>query len=258
MLMLVLTGTACSSDSDADEAVDDTTEVSVEEDAAEVDVEEDVPESTIAPVEFDEPAVRVPANEGQVEASNWLARTYMDSSLVELVWSPVDNADDYRLYRVKTSEADYEAIDAGDVRGTELVYEGPEYGFIDTDVEPDTFFTYLVVAEIGDGTTSQPRWTEALTTNDATPPTPITNLTAEVTNEGVLLNWEPSSDDVEFAAYSVSILIDDRLEYIGGGADPGQTSFLDPELFEGTRTYHVVAVDFHDNRSEPAQVDVLR
>ncbi len=265
---LVLAGSACSSDADPQEVLDSATDVagnvgeayigddaSVEDDAAQAIGESAVvDEPTIA----DEPAVRVPTNEGQIEAGNWLARTYMDSSSVELVWSRVDDAETYRLYRVPTSEADYDAIDAGDVAGTELVYEGPEYGFIDTDVEANTFFTYLIVAEVGDGTTSQPRWTEALTTDDTTPPTPITNLTAEVTDDGVLLGWDPSSDDVEFASYSVSLRIGDQLEYIGGGADPGQTSFLDPEPFEGTRTYYVVAVDFHDNRSEAAQVDVVR
>ena len=91
-----------------------------------------------------------------------------------------------------------------------------------------------------------------------TPPTPVVGLSAAITADGVLLEWAPSSDDVEFASYSVSIMNGDELQYIGGGADPQQTSFLDPEPFDGSRAYHVVAVDFHNNRSQPAQVDVVR
>lgn len=218
-----------------------------------------IADSADAPIErSDEPVVRVPANKGQVEATNWLARTYMDAGSVELVWSPVEGAKEYRLYRIATANADYDLIDTGQVDGADLVYEGLEYGHIDTEADTDTYLTYFIVAEIDDGTITQPRWTEALTIDDITPPTPITDLTAVVTADGVLLEWSPSSDDVEFAAYSVSILDGDQLMYIGGGADPSQSSFIDPEEFTGTRSYHVVGVDFHDNRSESAQVDVVR
>lgn len=202
-----------------------------------------------------DPVVRVQANEGQVEASNWLARTYMDSRSVELVWSPVGGATTYRLYRLPTAEADYDAIAVGILDGADEVFEGNEYGFIDRDVVSGTFLTYVVVAELDDGST-EPRWTEALTVDDVTPPTPVTGLTAEVTNDGVLLQWEPSTDDVEFAAYNVQVFIDGQLQYLGGGADPAQTSFLDTDPVDGLNRYVVTAVDFHGNNSTPAQVEV--
>ncbi len=207
-------------------------------------------------VTVDEPAVRVPANEGQIEATNWLARTSMDSGSVELVWSPVDGAKTYRLYRLPTAEADYDAIATGDFGNAEEIYDGSEYGYIDRDVEAGTFLTYLIVAELDEGNT-EARWTEALTVDDVTPPTAVGNLTAERTGDGVLLTWEPSSDDVEFAAYNVSLLGEDgTLEYLGGGADVGQTSFLDDDPIDGLNRYVVTAVDFHNNMSAPAQVEI--
>lgn len=201
------------------------------------------------------PVVRVPENPGTVEATNWLARNFMDAQSVDLVWSPVEGAEVYRLYRLPTATADYVAIGEGDLSGTSLVYEGTATGFIDTDVESDTFLTYVLVAQVGNDLTA-PRWTQALTVDDTTPPTPITGLVANTTPDGVLLEWEMSTDDVEFASYSVSVLDDGELKYIGGGADESQTSFLDTNPVDGATTYEVVAVDFHDNRSEPARVEI--
>ena len=203
-----------------------------------------------------EPARRVEVT-ASIDASNWIGRTFMDSSSVELVWSPVEGADNYRLFRLPTANADYDEIDGGVIVGADEIYDGPDFGFIDVEVPTGAFLTYVVVAEVGDETT-EPRWTEALTLDDVTPPAPILGLAATETDEGVLLEWEPSSDDVEFAAYSVSILEEGELRYIGGGADVGQVSFLDDEEFVGTRSYVVAAVDFHDNVSETAQVDVTR
>lgn len=205
----------------------------------------------------DEPAQRFEQNP-TIEASNWIARTFMDSTSVELVWSPVEDADNYRLFRLPTGTADYDAITTGLIEGADEIYEGLDFGYIDTDPPTGQFLTYLIVAEVGDETT-EPRWAEALTVDDITPPTPITGLAATDTADGVLLEWEPSFDDVEFAAYNVSILTETgQLQFIGGGADIGQVSFLDDEDFAGTRTYVVAAVDFHNNVSETAQIDVTR
>lgn len=234
-------------------ASDDTAETAITD-------QSDAPTVSDEPVEIiDDPAVRVEGQE-TVDATNWLARTYMDSSSVELVWSPVEGADTYRVLRLPTSEADYDAIAAGNLEGAEEVYDDLDefFGFVDDDVPANTFLTYILVAEV-DGQLTEPRWAEALTVDDVTPPAPVTGLTFEDTTDGVLLTWEPSPDDVEFAAYNVSILEDDgQFRYIGGGADVGQVSFLDDEAFTGTRTYVVAAVDFHNNVSTPAQVEVTR
>ena len=206
---------------------------------------------------IEEPARRV-EEDLTIDAANWVARTAMGSTFVELIWSPVEGADSYMLYRLPTAEADYDAIATGIIDGAEEVYEGPDFGIIDDDVPAGEFLTYVLVAEVGDETT-EPVWTEALTIDDVEPPAPLTGLTATETADGLLLEWEPSPDNVEFAAYNVTILQDDgQLRFVGGGADVGQVSFLDDEDFSGTRTYVVAAVDFHNNVSEPGQVEVTR
>ena len=208
------------------------------------------------PLEPADPVVRAESNGGVIEASNWVARTFMDETRVEVVWSPVDDAESYLLYVVPTAQTDYAAIAAGELGDAELVYDGPEFGFIDENVPADTFLTYILVAEVVDATT-EPRWTEALTTTDITSPTPITGLVATNTTDGVLLEWEPSFDDLEFAAYSVSVLNElGSFEYIGGGSEENQTSFIDTEPSSGPVTYLVQAFDFHDNGSEPAQITI--
>ncbi len=224
---------------------------------------DDSPSSTAAveteeEIEVDgEPARRNDDNP-PVDASNWVARTAMGSSFVEVVWSPVEGAESYTLLRLPTASADYDAIDTGLIEGAEEVYEGPEFGFIDTDVPAGEFLTYVLVANLDDAMTT-PRWTEALTVSDNSPPEPITGLSATEVEDGVLLEWDPSPDDVEFASYSVSILEEDgRLSYIGGGSDVGQVRFIDDEPFTGVRTYVVTAADFHNNVSEPGQIDVSR
>lgn len=222
------------------------------------DAASEAPPTTSTPAAPGEPALRVDQNDAvPLDESNWVARVFMDESRVDVVWSPVEGADNYRLYRLPTAEANYEAIAFGDLGDAERIYEGPEFGFVDDeDVPSSTFLTYVLVAEVG-GTTTEPRWTETLTVSDVTPPTAITGLAGSVTSEGVLLEWEPSTDDVEFAAYSVSLVGDDgTLEYIGGGADESQTSFIDNVSAGGSITYRVQAFDFHDNPSEFAQITV--
>ena len=208
------------------------------------------------PLEPADPVVRAASNDAPLEAANWVARTFMDETRVDIVWSPVDDADTYRLYVVPTAQANYEALAVGDLDGTELIYDGLEFGFVDANVPANSFLTYVLVAEVGEATT-EPRWTEALTITDITPPTPISGLNASVTDEGVLLEWEPSFDDVEFAAYSVNVLNDTgNFEYIGGGTEENQTSLIDNEAPSGSVTYLVQAFDFHDNASEFAEVTI--
>ena len=208
------------------------------------------------PLEPADPVVRTASNDAPLDVTNWVARTFMDETRVDIVWSPVDDADAYRLYVVPTAQANYEALALGDLDGTELVYEGLEFGFVDANVPANSFLTYVLVAEVG-GAFTEPRWTEALTTTDITSPTPITGLSATVTDDGVLLEWEPSFDYVEFAAYSVNVLNDTgNFEYIGGGTEENQTSFIDTEAPSGPVTYLVQAFDFHDNGSEFAEVTV--
>ena len=113
----------------------------------------------------------------------------------------------------------------------------------------------MLVAQIGNDLTV-PRWTEALTVDDTEPPSAITGLMAQSTGDGVLLSWDQATDNVEFGAYNVSLLELGERRFIGGGADESQTMFLDTDTSPGTRTYVVVAVDFHDNRSTPGTIEI--
>ncbi len=204
-----------------------------------------------------EPAVRLPVDPDGGEATNWVGRTFMDDTRVDLTWSEVADADGYQLYRLPTAAADYAAIADGILEDASLIYDGTATSVTDDDVPADTFLTYVLVADVG-GVVTEPRWTEALTTPDTTPPTGIDDLEATITDDGVLLTWEASTDDVEFAAYAVTFEAENgSLQYIGGGAEENQTSFLDTAPRPGVNRYEVTAFDFHDNGSRPAQVEIV-
>ena len=72
-----------------------------------------------------------------------------------------------------------------------------------------------------------------------------------------MLRWDPSFDDVEFAAYDVEMITADGARvYIGGGTEPTQSSFIDNDPPAGPAVYEVQAIDFHENRTEPVRVEV--
>lgn len=207
--------------------------------------------TTTEPDAASEPAVRSSDNP-IVEGSNWIGRGQMTDTMVELIWSEVEgDSVDYRLYRIETTAA--ADPDGVQLEADLLIYQGPETTFTDANVVTRTFYTYLLEVDVDEQTLSR-RWTSALAVTDTEPPSPIIGLMAEITPDGVLLSWEPSSDAVEFASYSVSIDIAGELTYIGGGGDVGETSFLDDRPNEGSNTYIVQAVDFHNNRTEPVSI----
>ena len=257
---IALVAAGCSSDESSAGPLGDTSDGIVLDDGTVLGIDTTTTTAFIErrEVEPAEPVERAPQNTEPVSLTNWVARTFMDASQVEVVWSPVEGAETYRLYRLPTAEADYEAIASGSIEGAERVYEGLEFGFIDReDLPSNTFLTYVLVADLADDVTTEPRWTEALTSADVTPPTPIVGLTAAIVDEGVLLEWEPSFDDIEFAAYSVSYVdAGGGVQYIGGGSEENQVSFIDNAAPSGPVTYRVQAFDFHDNGSEFAEVVV--
>lgn len=189
-----------------------------------------------------------------VDGGNWLGHGEMTETRVELIWSEVEGQDiNYRLYRVETEGGvDPEGLDLG---GPHSVYSGPGVGFVDETVQPNTFYTYLPEADV-DGTALSRRWTTALTVTDHEPPSPVTGLRAGTNPDGVLLRWDPSTDNVEFAPYAVSLLVDGELRYLGGRSDPSQISFLDNRPETGPNVRVVQAVDFHDNRTEGARIEI--
>lgn len=201
------------------------------------------------------PVVRPAENTGVDAGTHWIGHGAMTENEVELVWSEVAGDDVvYRIHRFETrGGTDPASLDTS--VSEPIVVETDTLTHVDTTMAPDTFHTY-VLEVVADGVALPLRWTEVLTVTDTTPPTPVHGLLAERTPDGVLLSWEPSSDDIEFAAYSVSLVVDGESAYLGGGADLGQVSFLDTRPPSSEAVYEVVAVDFHDNRSTPAVVAV--
>ena len=175
----------------------------------------------------------------------------MTATTIELMWTPVEGATGYRIYRVDGLEGfEPNAVSLG---RTDLVYDGLEVAFTDQAIEVDQFYTYILEVEAGESTLER-RWVQTLAVDDVEPPTDIESLTAARTPEGVLLTWDSSQDDVEFSSYSVYLIVDDQRQYLGGGGDVEQTSFIDRQPPLGSATYVVEAVDFHGNRSPTAAV----
>ena len=199
------------------------------------------------------PVVRPEANSGQQQDGWWIGWVSMNEDRVELQWAGLETTTLYRLYRFETAELqDPMTVE---LDSSHQVFDGSGQSYSDSDVEPDTFYTYIIAAG-QDGASLDRRWTQVLTTTDLDPPTDIQGLSAQRTADGVVLSWEVSSDNVEFASYSVSIEVGGNLTYVGGGADPNQTSFVDPKPSRSPTTYVVEAVDFHNNRSKAARVTV--
>ncbi len=215
-----------------------------------------VPTSQLDVDADDELVLRPEENTGIDERNHWIGRNTMTDTSVEVVWSEVEGADvNYRVYRTEiTADLNRETIVLDD---NLLVYEGPAgtTSFVDGSVTTGTFYSYLLAVDV-DGQTLSRRWANALAVTDVEPPTPITNLTSEVIDGEVILRWDPSTDNVEFASYSVSLVVDGELRYLGGGADPSQSSFVDTRPEPGVNVYSIQGVDFHDNRTEAVVVEV--
>ncbi len=213
-------------------------------DTTQVDIV-DAADSSLPPATRAEPNQAGPVQDWQI---GWVR---MDERAVEVEWQPAGPNVNYELFRVGSVGVDPSTVRLEDAN---VIYSGLATSFVDETVDPDTFYTYIVTAE---SDRSDRRWTDTLTTTDVTAPSPILGLEAEETSEGLKLSWLPSSDDVEFASYAVSIVgKDDELTYIGGGADERVTTFVDNGWSGATTTYAVQAVDFHNNRTVPAKITV--
>jgi len=213
------------------------------------------PEAIIPPITIAvtaPPVERAAENPGFATNDYWIARGTMSEDTVELVWASIASDDvRYVVYRVPSLGVDLELVDVQDLT---RVYAGSDTQFVDRTVEPNTFYSYILVPEIDNLSLSR-RWTNALTTTDTEPPAEVEIVSTETTSQGLTICWSPSSDNVEFASYSVSLVLDSgELQYLGGGADLSQTCFVDTRPLPGASTYAVQAVDFHDNRSDPTFV----
>lgn len=198
------------------------------------------------------PARRVP-DEVSSETTHWVGHGFMTDNKIEIVWSEVEGADVvYQIFRF-----DEIGFDPAEVELVDPIHEGiGTLGWDDASVVSGSFYTY-VMRVIADDQVLERRWTATLAVTDTTPPTMVTDLTATATTEGVLLEWSPSQDDVEFGSYGVYRSDGDQPKYIGGGGDQEVTAFIDTEVpSSGEISYEVRAADFHGNQSEPAAITV--
>lgn len=196
----------------------------------------------------------------------WIGTSAMTDDRIEVVWAWAagDEPEAFGIYRFAHKGSLPGDPDTITLSTGELIFTGtdsPEQitSFNDTDVETGTFYTYILDLPATDGAAAVRRWTTGLAVTDTTPPTAVVGLVGEWNDDGVFLTWRPSTDNVEFASYSVSVVDDDgELVYLGGGADPSLANFHDPTPASNPTTYAVEAVDFHDNRTEPATITVGR
>ncbi len=249
--------TEASTDASTEPTTEPSTEPSTE---ATTEAETDDADADEAEVEIDAVPVRPVPSQVSTESSHWIGVVSMSAAEVEVTWSEVEGDDVvYQLFRFETEPAlDKEAVDL-EVPYAEVI---GELAFVDAAIEPGAFYTY-VLRVIADDEVLERRWTDVLAVDDTTPPTQITNLQASITGEGVLLEWDPSSDDVEFGSYGVFRTDGEgEPQYIGGGGDLGQTSFLDDTVYGdgapqgGVASYEIVAFDFHNNRSTPTVIEI--
>ncbi len=297
LLLITVIVTSCTSGSNdsTGDAVDDAAESTASQDPTTTTVSADdtVGNDTAADdTPADEIVIRPEANSGNDDNNSWIGTDQMTDDGIQLVWDIADQTTStgdpiaYRVYRLPTERLNQEGWTSPEqavLTGDEFLYDvqPDDTGFTDETVETGEFYTYYLVglagptegaADAAEGTADSvavvaKRWTTGLAVTDTEPPSPITDLAAEVTEDGVLLTWQPSSDNVEFASYSVSaVTADGQATYLGGGADPSQVSFLDnqPGDLDGDGTadigptidYLVEAVDFHNNRGQSATITV--
>ncbi len=185
----------------------------------------------------------------------WLGRGTMSAESIQLFWSAPADASIYSLFRI--DRAGETEPDSAELDEADLLYRGPEVGYVDERVEPAGLYWYILLVEHVDGTNQQ-RWTMADAVTDLEPPSTVRGLEVERIDDTIRLDWIASSDNYQFARYAIRRSVDGAdFAFHGNSFDVNQTSFVDDQLPNAaTVAYEVISVDFHDNRSTPAVVTV--
>lgn len=165
----------------------------------------------------------------------------LDPNEVRLSWRPSRDevgVAEYTVYR------DGEEVDT---------VEGTTYS--DTEVEPETTYEYEVDAvDEADNRSarSQSVFVTTPATPDTTPPTMPTGLTVSGSRCAPELSWQPSTDDVGVAGYTIY-----RNGNEAATVDGDTTTYTDPDLPDGDYTYTVEAFDEAGNRSPQSNTEAV-
>lgn len=159
-------------------------------------------------------------------------------SEVVLAWEP--STDDtavagYSIYR--------DGVDVATVDGLTVTYT-------DVEVQPATTYVYAVRGFDASGNLSPPSNEAEATTpppEDTESPTAPERVSVQQVEEGLMIQWEPSTDDVGVAGYRV---LRDGLEI--GSVDGASTTFVDTTAnICADYLYQVIAFDASGNESTP-------
>lgn len=120
----------------------------------------------------------------------------------------------------------------------------------DVEVQPSTTYSYTVRAFDASGNLSRLSDEAKVTTpapDDTEPPTPPDRVSLGSDDAGLLIRWEPSTDNVGISGYRIL-----RNGEEIGTVDGVTTSFIDTaDLCEGSYVYAVIALDTSGNESLP-------
>ena len=197
------------------------------------------------------PAGRPSPTQGETDDNFWIADIEMTSASIHLIWSEVEGVDGYEVHRLSRDEfPDAEALVLTDAT---LLWSGLAQEHVDESVVPGERYWYVAWTVGADGAVQQ-RWTMADAVTDTTPPSAVTGLEVEFVDDGILLEWDQSSDNYAFDRYAIRRSHNgEQSIYYGTGWTVDQTSFIDDQLPDsGTITYEVIATDFHGNLAEAA------
>ena len=163
------------------------------------------------------------------------------SQTSNLAYSPVPGTTTYTAPQTPTPITD-PIITTSSTQTTNPTF--PQAGTVNTIAVPTTTVTKppVLIQPITSSTVQDQTLVKPI--QDISPPTAPTNLTVTVTNLGLNLNWNPSTDDQEIYGYKV--YRNDTLIYV-----TKETTKTDSFLVKGKiYTYYVVAVDTSGKISE--------
>jgi chitinase len=124
-------------------------------------------------------------------------------------------------------------------------------------LDQDTTYTFTVRARDVDGNlspVSDPLFvtTDPVDPDDATPPTPPANITAENDGGHVTVRWDPSTDDLApQLLIRYDVYVNGQLQAVVVGST---TAEVEPDF--GDNTISIIAVDTADNESAPGTITV--